>query len=133
MDMKSNNTRNYPELYFNILKECANDTMIGRVKIATIYEIRNTDPAFKELEDMGLITGSETSNDWIKLTQQGFSTYLAINSQKESMEQSRIAIIEATKATKATATATKYARLAFYVSIASFITSIGFSVWSHCK
>lgn len=107
--------KNQPELYYAILKECADKEMITTADLSVKLGISESANTFKYMEDLQFI---KRNGNLVELLPQGFSTYLAISSQKQASEQTLKAI--------------NLAKWALWISIASFIASIFFSIWSIC-
>ena len=112
-------TRNQPDVYYKILKECVDNPMTNTAQISIKLDISESDSGFRQLEVLNFITINRTGGNMIELSPQGFSTYLSISSQKQSSEQAIKAI--------------KFASWAIGISIASFIASIVFNILSLAK
>lgn len=105
---------NQTELQYNILKECVENPTTNTAMISIKLNISESDSAFNQLEALNFITINRTGGNMIELSPQGFSTYLSINSQKQSSEQAIKAI--------------NFAKWALWISIASFVVSVIFSI-----
>jgi hypothetical protein len=110
------NYKDIGELYYKILSICAREFNTHQTQIAKELNISHNSSAFSYLEKLGFINIPKESSDFIHITQQGFSTYLVISSQRQSNKQAR--------------KATKFASWAIVISIISFITSIIFNIIS---
>ena len=108
---------NQSELYYKILKECAENEAMSLDVLYNKYKLSESSIVYKNMEDLKFIIRSNGNK--VELLPQGFTTYLAISSQKQSNEQAQ--------------KATKYAVWALVISIASCLASIFFSVLSYLK
>ena len=110
---------NQSELYYNILKECVGNNKITAGEIAEkLNLISEDDIALVTLQELKFI---KRTNSFVELLPQGFATYLAISSQKQSNEQAQ-------KATEQAIKAINYAKYALCISIVSFVVSVIFSI-----
>lgn len=98
------------ELFYLILKECIDKSITPKSVIAVKLGIGENDSAFKTLQRLKFIDIHRNATDGIELLPQGFSTYLAIHSQKQSTEQFKKSM--------------KYATIALVISIITFIATI---------
>jgi hypothetical protein len=113
-NMKKKTTENQlasPELYYQILKECVGKEMITTGDLALKFAIREKASTFKYMEELQFI---KLNDNLVELLPHGFSTYLAISSQKQSAENARKSL--------------KFATWALVISAASFIASIVFNI-----
>jgi len=110
--------KNQSELYYDILKECAENEAMPMDVLCNKYELSECSIVYKNMEDLNFIF---RSNGQVKLLPQGFATYLAISSQKQSNEQAQQATEQAIKAIN-------YAKYALCISIVTFVVSVIFSI-----
>ncbi len=97
----------YTDIMYVILKECSENPFVVKETFCNDKNINISSAAFINLSNNGFI---KDHSNVLEVTQQGFTTYLAIRSQKESAELSRKAI--------------SYTKWAFFLSALSFIVSI---------
>ncbi len=103
---------NQPELYYQVLKECVENDLVSKADLFNKFKITQGNSIYPQLEELNFIKieGSDT----VKVSSQGFSTYLSISSQKQSAAQARKAI--------------RFASWALFISAASFIANIIYNI-----
>lgn len=117
MNKKSQTIKeNQTDLYYNILKECVENSMIPKHEISKKFGLSEYDSIYADLKRFKYIEFESDNEYMINLTQEGFTAYLTIGSQKQSARHAKKAIY--------------FAVWALGVSIASFMASILFSIIS---
>lgn len=108
---KKRNQNGSAEFYYNILEFCLEKRPVSKTEICQKFNLTEGSSAFTHMEELSFL---RIINSQVELLPQGFSTYLAISSQKQSANQARKAI--------------RFATWALIISIVSFISSIIFSI-----